>query len=115
MHGVPPFQVYYRTQQDKGEPRELVRNFYSSRGEITLQPEQSGHYAYTFVALSDANYKKVELNGPTIEQVVHPLASVDFTHSTSGGKKKKINSCSGSFVDVDVELKVRMVDFEICL
>lgn len=105
LHGTPPFQVHYRSQQDHHAPRELVKNFYGSRGEITLQPEHSGHYTYTFTALSDANYKKIKLDGPNIDQLVHPLASVDFAQNAQGGRKRRINSCSGSVVDVDVELK----------
>lgn len=105
MHGTPPFDVFYRSQQDKHAPRELVKRFYGSRGDITLQPEHSGHYTYTFVALKDANYK-IPLDGPSIDQIVHPLASVNFVHNGEGGRRRKINSCSGSMVDVDIELKV---------
>lgn len=81
--------------------------FASSRGELTIQPDRSGHYVFQFVQISDANYKKVDLKGPSIDQVVHPPASADFVNSIHGGRgKKQINSCSGSLVDVDVELRV---------
>ncbi|EIN13930.1 hypothetical protein PUNSTDRAFT_140355 [Punctularia strigosozonata HHB-11173 SS5] len=105
LHGTPPFQVYYRAQRDRETARELVKTFQSARGELTLQPEHSGHYTYSFIALSDANYKRVTLNGPSIDQTVHPLASVDFSQPTSGGRKRQISSCSGHLVNVDVELK----------
>jgi hypothetical protein len=109
LHGAPPFQVFYRTQRDQEQPREQVKTIYGSRGDLKLQPEHSGHYVYTFVSLSDANYKKIPLGGPSIEQSVHPLASVDFSHKEQGGRQKQINSCSGSTVDIDIELKVRSV------
>jgi nucleoporin POM152 len=106
LHGTPPFHVYYRTQRDKEPEEEGVKTFSSSRGEITLQPLWSGHYVYTFLRLSDANYQRVELNGPTISQVVHPLASAEFAY---GETKRMINSCSGNIVNVDVLLRVCLV------
>jgi nucleoporin POM152 len=108
LHGTPPFQVYYRTQRDKEQPRDLVKTFPNARGELTLQPERSGHYVYTFVQMSDANYKKVELDGPSIDQVVHPLAAAEFVAVGGGGARSKrmVNSCSGNIVDAEVDLRV---------
>ncbi|KAF8634926.1 hypothetical protein AX15_000665 [Amanita polypyramis BW_CC] len=100
LRGTPPFLVYYRMQRDNEPPRELSKTFTSARGELTLQPDRSGHYTFTFVQLSDANYNRVELKGPSIEQVVHPLATADFAAS-----QRIISSCLGSTVDVNVELK----------
>jgi nucleoporin POM152 len=73
-----------------------------------LQPESSGNYTYTFTQLSDANYKRVKLDGPSINQVVHPLASANIVfHSAHGvGNKRTIGSCSGKKVDVEVDLRV---------
>ncbi|KAI0049256.1 hypothetical protein FA95DRAFT_1571322 [Auriscalpium vulgare] len=106
LHGTPPFSVYYRMQRDKEPPRELVKNFMTSRGEMTLQPPQSGHYIYSFSHLSDANYNKVELKGPSIDQIVHPLASASFVHSGDPGREKLfINSCSGNTVELETELR----------
>ncbi|KAG2022919.1 nucleoporin Pom152 [Coprinopsis cinerea AmutBmut pab1-1] len=106
LRGTPPFQVFYRVQRDNEPTREHSKTFSSSRGELTLQPERSGHYIFTFVSLSDANYRKVELRGPSIEQIIHPLASADFADSHISGKtKRSINSCSGQSVDVAVDLK----------
>jgi nucleoporin POM152 len=105
LHGTPPFHVYYRMQRDKEPARELVKTFYNSRGEMTVQPSQSGHYIYSFSHLSDANYNKVELKGPTVDQIVHPLASAVFAGS-SGRDRLTINSCSENSVDVDVNLMV---------
>lgn len=109
LHGAAPFQVYYRMQRDKEPPREMVKTFATSRGDFTLQPDQSGYYSFSFTHISDANYKKVELRGPSIDQVIHPLASVDFAAGAgaSGRGKRSISSCGGSFVDIDVDLKVR--------
>jgi nucleoporin POM152 len=109
LHGTPPFHVYYRMQRDKEPARELVKTFYNSRGEMTLQPSQSGHYIYSFSHLSDANYNKVELKGPTVDQIVHPLASAVFAGS-SGRDRLTINSCSENSVDVDVNLMVCMTE-----
>ncbi|KAH7930605.1 hypothetical protein BV22DRAFT_1191200 [Leucogyrophana mollusca] len=104
LHGTPPFQVYYRTQRDASSPRELFKTFSGSRGELTLQPEHSGHYVYTFVQLSDVNYKKVALDGPTIEQIVHPLAAADFANA-AGKSRKTVSSCEGGTVSVEVDLR----------
>ncbi|KAI6120638.1 hypothetical protein EDD16DRAFT_1692102 [Pisolithus croceorrhizus] len=87
LHGAPPFQVYYRTQRDNESPRDLVKTFTTSRGIITLQPEHSGHYYYTFLQLSDSNYKKIPLDGPSIDQIVHPLAAADFVPVSAGRNK----------------------------
>ncbi|KAG6337069.1 hypothetical protein ID866_2022 [Astraeus odoratus] len=105
LHGTPPFQVYYRTQRDNESPRDLVQTFTNSRGTITLQPEHSGHYFYTFLQLSDVNYKKVPLDGPSIDQIVHPLAAADFLSPAQGRNKKVVNSCSGNMTDTDVDLR----------
>ncbi|KAG1754906.1 uncharacterized protein EDB91DRAFT_259356 [Suillus paluster] len=102
MHGTPPFQVYYRTQRDAEPPRDLFKTFTSSRGELTLQPEHSGHYYYTFVQLSDAYYKKVALDGPSIDQIVHPLAAADFV---GGRGKTAVSSCEGATVGIEVDLR----------
>jgi nucleoporin POM152 len=106
LHGMPPFQVYYRSQRDNHPAREAVKTVYGSRSEFKLQEEHSGHYRYSFVALSDANYKKITLDGPHIDLSVHPLASVDFSHREQTGVRKQINSCSGNIVNVDIDLKV---------
>ncbi|TFK30930.1 nucleoporin Pom152 [Coprinopsis marcescibilis] len=106
LRGTPPFVVYYRTQRDKEPPKELNRSFSSSRGEFPIQPERSGSYSFTFTALSDANYRRVALQGPSIDQIIRPRANADFAHSqTSGKNKREINSCAGEFIDVEVDLK----------
>ncbi|KAF9270637.1 hypothetical protein L218DRAFT_849562 [Marasmius fiardii PR-910] len=108
LHGAPPFRVYYQMQKDSEPAVEKAEVFSTSRGEFTVRPEHSGHYTFTFTKMSDANYKKVELDGPTIDQIVHPPASADFItrgESNGGRQKKSISSCEGDLVDVDVELR----------
>lgn len=95
-------------QRDKEEAREYSKTFNSLRGKLTLQPERSGHYVFSFVHLSDANYRRVELKGPSIDQIVHPLAGADFISGQAGAERSKriMSSCDGHTVDVDVELRV---------
>lgn len=102
LHGQAPFRVYYTEQQDDQPPLERSMIFSHSRGELTMQPDKSGHYIFTFVSISDSNYAKVELDGPSIDQVVHPLASADFAGSVL---KKSATSCAGDTVPIDLELK----------
>ncbi|KAG6910514.1 hypothetical protein DXG01_009933 [Tephrocybe rancida] len=104
LRGTPPFQVFYRMQRDNETPRDLSKTFSTSRGELTLQPERSGHYKFTFTQMSDTHYKKVELKGPSIDQVVHPLAAADFV-TTQGSNRRRISSCDGDTVSVDVDLR----------
>jgi nucleoporin POM152 len=101
LHGTPPFQVYYSVQRDAEPPRETPKTFPTSRGELSIQPSQAGHYKFTFAYISDANYRRVELNGPSIDQAIHPLASAAF----AGPPKRMLSSCAGSLVDIDVELR----------
>ena len=85
-----------------------MKTFPTARGELTVQPDRSGHYTFKVYQISDANYKKVDLTGSAIELDVHPPPSADFVGSAQSGRaKKSINSCSGSNVDIDVELRVR--------
>ncbi|KDR85486.1 hypothetical protein GALMADRAFT_84345 [Galerina marginata CBS 339.88] len=106
LHGTPPFQIYYRMQRDNEPAREISKTFTTSRAELTLQPERSGHYNFVFTYISDANYRKVELLGPSIDQIIHPVASADFSDSHGIGRGKRIlSTCSGVSVDIDVDLK----------
>jgi nucleoporin POM152 len=120
LHGTPPFNIHYTTQRNGEKPRALSRVISSSRDEIVLQPESSGSYSYRFTHISDQNYKDIKLEGGnlSINQVVHPLASADFVRRNTGAKRpgsapeklgQTLGSCSGSGVDVDVELKVSTI------
>lgn len=107
MHGKPPFQIYYQQKRNNEAFKEMSRIFQGSRGEIVLQPESSGNYTYTFTSLSDANYRRIKLDGPTIDQVVHPLAAANFaTSGGSGTARRSVNSCSGNKVGVEIDLRV---------
>ena len=107
LHGTSPFQAYYRSQRDTEPPRELSKTFSTARGELTVQPDRSGHYTSKIHQTSDTNYKKIELKGSAIELDVYPPPSADFVGNSHGGRgKKSISSCSGNLVDVDVELRV---------
>ena len=108
LHGQPPFQVHYQQRRNSEPVENVVSTFHGSRGEITVQPENPGNYTYTFVSLSDANYKKVKLNGPSINQLVHPQASVAFSGLGPRGKaaKKTLNSCAGDTIDIGIDLQV---------
>jgi nucleoporin POM152 len=88
-----------------------VTTINGSRGEITLQPDTSGSYTYTFTSLSDANYQNIKLGGPVIKQTVYPLASAMFVGArTPHGKnvdkirETTVQSCAGDVVDVPVGL-----------
>lgn len=104
MHGTPPFILYYRMQRDKQSPRDLSKTFTSSRGELTIQPQDDGHFVFSVTQISDANYQRVDLKAPSIDQLIHPLASAEFVQTGHG--RRRISSCGGNLVDVDVELKV---------
>ncbi|KAF9535689.1 hypothetical protein CPB83DRAFT_901377 [Crepidotus variabilis] len=106
LHGTPPFQIYYQMKRDQDAPREISKSFASSRADLTLQPERSGHYVFSFSAISDANYRKIELQGPSIDQMIHPVASAEFSESHGTGRGKKlVSTCSGDAVDINVDLR----------
>lgn len=112
LHGTPPFQIYYTMRRDNEPAAELSKTITSSRYEMKLEPKSSGHYAFAFVAVSDANYRKVELSGPSIDKMIHPIASAEFSESQPsayGRSKKIVSSCSGDTVDIDVDLRVSSV------
>ena len=100
LHGKAPFHIYYTMRRNKEPAKELVKLYQSTRGELLLQPTQSGDYTYTFTHISDANYQKIPLPGPSINQVVHPLAGASIVNAN-----RPINSCAGETVDVEVDLK----------
>lgn len=60
----------------------------------------------TFTSLSDGNYKKLALDKPPIEQVVHPVATADIIGRGDDVKKHTMWSCSGDVLSVDVEASV---------
>lgn len=89
---------------------------------MTLKPEHSGTYTYTFTHLSDAHYSKVPLKGKNGKEGgdefkttarVHPLASAQFVgYSSSSGRNgagKKgvsVTNCAGNSEEFEVDLRV---------
>lgn len=112
LSGKPPFKVVYQQKRNGEATKEMTKTFFSSRGEIVFQPESSGNYSYELLYLSDANYARRKLHLPAFNTVVHPLASASFaSQDLQGvGTKRTINSCSGEFVDVDLDLRVSTSD-----
>ncbi|CAK5264964.1 unnamed protein product [Mycena citricolor] len=101
LHGTPPFIVYYTVQRDSEPPVEQrPEQIATSRGKLSIQPAQAGRYTFTVSQVSDANYRRVPVNGPSIVQAIHPLASA----SLIGPNRRTLSSCAGNMVDVDVEL-----------
>lgn len=84
MDGTPPFRIHYNTTDNKGS-HESQETYLGARGELTLQPNKSGTYTYSFDAISDSFYSKVPLTGPgrAITQVVHPVASARFRDASA--------------------------------
>ncbi|KAG8703735.1 hypothetical protein FRC08_002662 [Ceratobasidium sp. 394] len=84
MDGTPPFRIHYTTTDHKGTSKSQ-ETYLGARGELTLQPNKSGTYTYSFDAISDAFYSQVPLTGPgrTVTQVVHPLASARFREASA--------------------------------
>ncbi|KZT44453.1 hypothetical protein SISSUDRAFT_1038969 [Sistotremastrum suecicum HHB10207 ss-3] len=110
LHGQPPFELSYTTRHNTKAARVQKQTFSSARGEITLQPEESGHYEYSFTKISDANYKNVPFDSPEkITQTVRPLAVAHFVHPTpnTAGRNSgiQVNSCEGSSVNIGIDLK----------
>ena len=52
LHGTPPFQVYYRSQRNTEAPKDSVKTFPTARGELTVQPDRSGHYTFKVYQIS---------------------------------------------------------------
>ncbi|KAH7101362.1 hypothetical protein BKA62DRAFT_703554 [Auriculariales sp. MPI-PUGE-AT-0066] len=100
LHGTPPFTVTWLSSFG-GQDSVHSRTVDGSRGAFMLQPERSGTYKYTYLKLSDANYKDIKLNGPSVELNVHPVASAQLRK----GKRDEVYSCAGNNVDVEVDLK----------
>lgn len=103
LHGTPPFRVFHTTSHNGGAKPINSTIINGSRGEITLQPEDSGSYVYQITALSDAHYQHIPLQSEPIRQTVHPLANAWFTRKGKSAQET-VQSCSGDIVDVPVGL-----------
>ncbi|TIC07017.1 hypothetical protein E3Q14_04371 [Wallemia mellicola] len=105
LTGEAPFKLSYMVEFGD-EQKRVEKKIYSSRDELSLTPEREGKYKYTFLSLTDRNYKDIPMGdkgkGITATQVVHPLAGAQFAEKKN---KRTVWSCEGNEVDVDIEFK----------
>ncbi|TIB58503.1 hypothetical protein E3P78_03893 [Wallemia ichthyophaga] len=103
LTGAAPFTLAYLVEF-AGEAKRVEKRIHASRDELSLTPEREGEYKYTFLALSDANYRDIALGergeGITATQVVHPLAGASFAEPST---KRTVWSCESGTIDVQVE------------
>lgn len=113
LQGTPPFQLFYHIKRDNEPMRDLSKTITTFRDELTLQPARSGKYVFAFFQISDANYKKVELHGPTIDQVIPQFVTADFVGGeiVAGSKRRLHKSCESGTVAIEVELKVSNISW----
>ncbi|KZP25174.1 hypothetical protein FIBSPDRAFT_888313 [Athelia psychrophila] len=87
-----------RPLRSNGLQQRLSKRGFTNALEIPARSPHSPHGSPPF--------QKVELNGPGIDQIVHPLAAPEFVNAGQGTRgKTMINSCAGNLVDVDVDLR----------
>jgi nucleoporin POM152 len=55
--------------------------------------------------VSDKHYSDIKLDEKPIQQTVHPLANVDIPGLRNGITRRKLYSCSGDNIDIDLEAK----------
>jgi nucleoporin POM152 len=55
--------------------------------------------------VSDRHYSDIKLDEAPIRQTVHPLANVDMPGLRNGIIRRKLYSCSGDNIDIDLEAK----------
>ncbi|TFK71015.1 hypothetical protein BDN72DRAFT_895988 [Pluteus cervinus] len=96
FNGTAPFHLTYHVQRDRDTVAEIEKSFASERATLTFEPDQKGHYVYTFQYLSDANYKMVNPQGPTITQDVDSQATASFVD-------RMISSCEFGAVPVEIK------------
>ncbi|PWN51672.1 putative nuclear pore membrane protein [Violaceomyces palustris] len=105
--GTPPFKLEYEIKRE-GNPalRQMKTITGKTRAEIEFRPNTEGVVTYKFLKLADANYKDMELDGPSFTQVVHPLASAKFVADSgrTDGARAVIQSCAGNKAQAEVEL-----------
>ncbi|KAI3617591.1 hypothetical protein CBS9595_003500 [Malassezia furfur] len=104
LEGEPPFRLLYEVQRQGEAPRRQVRVVeHQTRDQLEFWPSTEGLVTYRFLALDDANYAHVPLDGPTFTQVVHPLADAAFT-ATRDAKDAVARSCGRAQTDAEVAL-----------
>lgn len=104
LEGEPPFRLTYEVQRQGQPPRRQVRVVeQQTRDELEFWPSTEGLVTYKFLALDDANYRQIALDGPTFTQVVHPLADAAFT-ARGSGNEAVVRSCGKAQADAEVAL-----------
>ena len=105
LEGEPPFRLTYEVQRPGRPATRHVRVIQAqTRDELEFWPSTEGKVSYRFMALDDANYRGIPLDGPSFTQVVHPLAEAAFAaHGDSGDAA--VSSCGSRTAPVDVELR----------
>ncbi|KAI7868786.1 hypothetical protein BDF14DRAFT_1790894 [Spinellus fusiger] len=106
LKGVPPFQLEYKVIQHVGKTSRIVdqkrERSEQSRHIFTYLPSSSGEYTYEFYALDDANYKKLDPQLATIQQIVRPQPSAKFSGELQ--RKRSIRTCLGDSLQLNVDL-----------
>ncbi|WFD27155.1 hypothetical protein MNAN1_002151 [Malassezia nana] len=101
LEGEPPFRLHYEMQRPGHAATRHVRVVEAqTRDELEFWPSTEGPVTYRFLALDDAHYRGVPLDGPSFTQLVHPLASAAFV----AAQDKVVRSCGQAQVTADVEL-----------
>ena len=109
LTGTPPFRLVYEVRKEGREPTRQIRNILDqTRDELEFRPNTEGAVTYKFLKLNDANYKDMDLDGPTFTQVVHPLATARFAadRGRTGGASRpiEVHTCAGNRAQAQVEL-----------
>ncbi|CAO1630596.1 unnamed protein product [Parajaminaea phylloscopi] len=111
LSGQPPFRLQYEIRKSGKPVVRQERVIERTREEFEFRPSTEGAVEYRFVALSDSNYRHLALDGPTFEQVVHPLASAAFVqeaahnHQRKGDQSMIMRSCEGNRAQAQIKLE----------
>ncbi|PWN28104.1 hypothetical protein BDZ90DRAFT_271228 [Jaminaea rosea] len=111
LSGSPPFRLQYEIKRSGQPAFRQERVIERTREEFEFRPSTEGAVQYRFIGLSDANYRGLPLDGPTFEQVVHPLASASFVKPTSSSASRRedskiiMRSCEGNRAKAEVQLE----------
>ncbi|WFD44392.1 hypothetical protein MPSI1_003060 [Malassezia psittaci] len=104
LQGDPPFRLYYEVQRQGQPARRQVRIVeHRTRDQLEFWPKTEGLVTYRFLALDDANYARVPLDGPSFTQVVHPLADAAFT-APGDAKHAVAHSCGRAEAEAEIAL-----------
>lgn len=106
LSGTPPFKLKYTVQPKGSAMTTHEKTIDRTREEIEFRPTADGQITYSFVGLSDANYRDIKLAGPSFTQVLHPIAKAAFVGSQgSRGPAVTLHSCEGNTTKAEVRLE----------